>query len=240
MSLFVYKNDFMRAVLKAVSRDKYYLYFCDYIDSKRYLKFYHQCVDRYHIDMNKNARYRAKQKGLAVSQLFSYIDDTKQKIYFCLLVTEPSNEESRKEQSIFNVPLSDTRKKSTRLCLFDEYTLIKTPRIGKPPTYTFQLSDDRLSKWRMDIKHAVRQKDEMKQRQLHYNLLRVPKFNGVRKQAYKLLSLLDAERTRTYKIKHETQNFLCWVGKFKKPTLYPFDQLDHLWKKTKRKQYYYS
>lgn len=230
----------MRAVLKAVSRDKYYLYFCDYVDSKRYLKFYHQCIDRYKIDMNKNARYRAKKKGLSVSQLFSYIDDSKKKIYFCLLVTKPSNEESRKEQSIFNLPLSDATKKATRLCLFDEYTLIKTPRIGKPPTFTFMMKDERFDKWKTDIKEAVRQKDATKQRQLHYNLLRVPKFQAIRSQAYKLLSLLDAERTRAYRNHKKSSNFLGWIGQYNKPTLYLLDHIDHIWKKTKRKQYYYS
>jgi hypothetical protein len=87
--------------------------------------------------------------------------------------------------------------------------------------------ESRYQEWRKDIQEAIRKRKNMRLRQLHHELVRVPGFHEIRRQAFALQSFLRSEwiRSRGRQEEVPARAFVGFVGQKKALALLSFDEV---------------
>jgi hypothetical protein len=223
--IFKYKTQLMEYILLLVSRGGYRYWTSGVVPLKKWQAFELKMIDRYQIDRDEQQRYRARKKGLANTQLLAYprlIEKETVMIDFWLIVDTHSP-----DCLVWQLEkLTDIEK--TRITIGLDYELVQTPRKGKPPQWTWRMIESRYQEWRKDIQEAIRKRKNMRLRQLHHELIRVPGFHEIRRQAFALQSFLRSEwiRSRGRNEEVPARAFVSFVGRKKALALLSFDEVN--------------
>ena len=68
----------------------------------------------------------------------------------------------------------------------DDYELVKLPRKGRRPTWTWRMGRDLYEDWELRTKGAIYKGDDLAIRRLRLSFARMPGFHGIREQAKEL------------------------------------------------------
>ncbi|TFZ60115.1 hypothetical protein E4T25_08925 [Photobacterium damselae subsp. piscicida] len=150
--------------------------------------------DRYHIDIPPGKRqYRKKIGRTNTALVFHQTDDSKM-LTFWLFATEG-------EGMVFELEyMQDSRKKSSRISIANgDYELLRLPRPNDKARWTWVVTQEKYNILLQEIKLAIRHKKDKTLRQLHFKIVRIYGFSGMRKQGFALLNLMKKEWIRTRK-----------------------------------------
>lgn len=188
--IFEYKTDFMRSVQNLVARG-FTHYTTGIVEKTKYNAVYEKLKTQYETEMTTQQRWRARKKGFAVTHLLAFVLNDEE-IFFILLATAGQGDIHEFEK------LKDVSKKQERIEITG-YELLKMPRKGAQPAWTWRMTDNTFNFWRKRLKRAIRWKSKRFINQCVYSLSRLPKFHAIRQQAYKLIQFAKADWKRTFK-----------------------------------------
>ncbi|ELV7517781.1 hypothetical protein QMU85_002787 [Photobacterium damselae] len=158
------------------------------------LKLIYKFTDRYEVGADKARRQYAKRIGKARTALL-FLESTDSKMLtFWLFATEG-------EGIVFELEdMKDSRKKSSRISIANgDYELLRLPRPNDKARWTWLVTQEKYNDILQEIKLAIRHKKDKTLRQLHFKIVRIYGFSGMRKQGFALLSYMKKEWIRTRK-----------------------------------------
>ena len=179
------KHQAMQQVLHLVSRGGYAYWTGGTVPGKKLMAFVEKMRDRYAVDRTESQRRRARERGEANTQLVIYPLKREKRpqsddFAFFLLVDREAPEslvwQLERLQSVFK----------HRIHTPDGYELIKLPRKGQRPAWTWRMDRDLYEMWEQRIKGAIYKGDDLAIRRLRWSFARMPGFHGVRQQAKEL------------------------------------------------------
>lgn len=151
-------------------------------------------TDRYDVTRTPRQRSYAAEKGHANVLMVWLTGQDANTMMFWLLATKGDNLIYEMED------MKDTRLKSERLSVLNgEYILLKEPRRGDIPRWTWKMSEEYYNQWKDNICLAIRHRKEMTIKQLHFSLMRIYGFSAARKQGFALLRFFNNEWERSRK-----------------------------------------
>lgn len=158
------------------------------------LKLIYKFTDRYNIDADKAKRQYAKRVGRTNTALLLYKSNTTKELTFWLLSTDG-------EGLIFELEnMQDSRKKQSRITISNgSYELLRLPRPNDKARWTWVLTQEKYDYLLNEIKLAIRHKKDKTLRQLHFKIVRIYGFSGMRKQGFALLHYMRKEWIRVRK-----------------------------------------
>jgi len=230
--IFKYKTQLMEYLLLLVSRGGYCYWTSGSVPLKKWQAFELKMIDRYQTDRNEQQRYRARKKGLANTQLLAYPRLIEKEIVIDFwLIVDSKCPDCLVWQMERLKPIE-----TDRVTVGEDYELVQTPRKGKPPQWTWRMTESRYQHWRKDIQEAIRKRKNMRLRQLHHELVRVPGFHEIRRQAFALQSFLRSEwmRSRGRQEEMPQRAFVGFVGRKKALALLSFDDINRIAKRLNR------
>ncbi len=174
---------------------KGYVFFThDQVPRKAEKKLTYKFIDRYEIDATDGQRKYRTKVGRCHSRLVWFDDGKSEMISFWLLSTEG-------EGLIFEMEtMLDCRNKKTRISFLNgSYELLRMPRPNDKSRWTWKMTDNYVNEVKSQIRVAIRHHQELKLKQLHFNLVRTYGFSGTRKQGFALLNYLKNEWVRARK-----------------------------------------
>lgn len=161
--------------------------------------------------LDEQTRYRYKKKGLASVRAVYLLDESNQRVFWWLFVSDGEGLIKEMED------VKNALNKNTRV-LIAGYECLRMPRKGTDGSpWTWQISTEKYTRLEGEIVKAIRTKDFRAMRQWNYSLRRSPSFAGVRRQCYRLAARADAEWKRGAKGKSPLLKFaMGWQGRYKK------------------------
>ena len=169
--------------------------YCSYVAGEVPLKkaqdLVRKFVQYYRVDLNQNARNRAKRKGEGVATFLMYRQKNAELIHWILLVSKGEHPAYKLER------LRDAIDKQQRIKLTG-YELVRLTREGaEKPSWTWQMTSENYQGWRDRIINTVRTGDVDKVEKMLQTLYATPGFSGSRKQVKKLAQLYKNEWVRS-------------------------------------------
>lgn len=157
-------------------------------------KLIYKFSDRYHVNAIRGKRSYRKDNGKANTALVFHQTDDSQMLTFWLFATEG-------EGMVFELEdMKDSRKKSSRISIANgDYELLRLPRPNDKARWTWLVTQEKYNDLLLEIKLAIRHKKDKTLRQLHFKIVRIYGFSGMRKQGFALLSYMKKEWIRTRK-----------------------------------------
>lgn len=205
------KTSMMRQLIHLVSHG--YTFWCfGEVSPQKTEGLSYKFIERYQTTKSSQQRYRTRKRGECNVKMVFW--KTESAVLWWLLVTDGDGLIHQIEQ------LKDAKKRNQRITIFSDYELIKTPRTGDPAAWSWRMTEACSERWKNRIKSAVRQKDNMKLRQVLYSLQRIPGFRNLRREAFKFSKYTESEWKRSRKGPFpEKEIYIGWLGQFKKPDL---------------------
>lgn len=188
-------------------------------------------TDRYHIDRDRQQRWRAKQRGEANTHL-ALFESEPGRFAWWLLVTPGAGLVRDLEQ------LRDATGKKTRIMApGDDYELVQTPRSGMRASWSWRMTKEREAEWREQITAAIRHHNDSELRQAWYNLHRIPGFREARAQGLALMRFAKGEWKRSRRGDWPlTEGFIAFRGRRKTARTEPAqDAAKRAQRKTRKK-----
>ena len=181
---YLHKTDAMRQIINLVGKG-YIYYVKGVIPEEKLLDFLNKMHTNYGVYRTSQQRWRTKVKGQAVARLICWTKEDKNEVFWVLLATEGDGKVKESENLI------DVRDKKNRLTITG-YELVKLPRTGTEPCWTFRMTTDTKQMFYDDIYKAIARHQEKKIRQIIYSLLKAPGFRGVRNDVYSIKDYGDS------------------------------------------------
>ncbi|PXF32082.1 hypothetical protein WH50_06385 [Pokkaliibacter plantistimulans] len=198
-----YKTDFMRALLRAVSRGNVH-YVQGEVPRKKAEALVFKFIDRYAIDASKKQRWLAKRNGVANTRLLTLAADTD--VVSWVLLATPGEGLIHQLESLNHV--------SQKRLSLTGYEIAKMPKKNSPASWTWRMQKDTYEAWHERLTTYIRHNDMLGMEQSMNSLQRVPVFAEVRKQAYALAALAKGEWQRVQAGEYPFRDFaLGWYGK---------------------------
>lgn len=141
----------------------------------------------YAVNLDRNRRARAKQRGEGAARLFFYEHAPGQLTWVlcCTVGDHPAHRLERLRDAL-----------EDRIVLFG-YELVRLTRTGSAnPSWTWRMTDETYCAMRAEVINLARRRDGLRMRQLVHVLYRTPGFAGLRRQVGKLVALLRREHSR--------------------------------------------
>ena len=149
--IFEYKTDFMRSVQNLVSRG-FTHYTTGIVVKEKYNAVSEKLKTQYQTEMTTQQRWRARKRGFAITHLLAFVLNDEE-IFFILLATAGDGDIHEFEK------LKDVSKRHERIEITG-YELLKMPRKGAPPAWTWRMTDNTFDFWRKRLKRAIRWKSK--------------------------------------------------------------------------------
>lgn len=227
MEIFRYKVQLMESILNLVARGGYQFWTSGTVAINKAEAFALKAADRYHTNRNEQQRRRARKRGEANTRLLACPrrDEKGLVVLDWWMLVDQRSESPESLVWQMEKDLKDVKK--VRVLIGQDYELVQTPRAGQPPTWTWRMVEARVSRWRDDLRSAIRARDDMRLRQLIYSLVRVPGFHEIRRQAYGLQKLIREEwkRSRSSTETGPVIPAIGWVGRRRSAELMTLDEL---------------
>jgi len=204
-----HKTDLMRQMIRLISHG-YQYWVSGSVPASKATAMTLKFDDRYSVKATSQQRYRRKKRGEANAQLLMWPVPDSEDIQWWLLATEGTGLIHQMET------LCDGTKRSSRIEITG-YELLKTPREGNRPTWTWRMTTDNYEQWQKRLRDAVRYRRYEAIGQAIFSLRRVPGFSESRRQAFLLERLAIAEWKRSQKDEwpHE-RIYIGWLGRYQK------------------------
>lgn len=184
-SVIVHRTSLMQAVGDRV-RSGYRFYCTGTVNADRGASWVRKACRYYAVDLDRNRRARAKQRGEGCAYLLLH-EDVPGQLLWVLLVTagdHPAHELER---------LRDALDPAQRLALFGyEFVRITKPGAARP-VWTWRMTAEVYESLRTRVIDTAKRGDRHTVRQLIVSLYRSAGFYGVRSQVGRAVSLLRAE-----------------------------------------------
>lgn len=157
-------------------------------------KLIYKFSDRYYVDATKTKRDYARRIGNANVTLVFDESEQSEMLTFWLLATDGKG-------IVFDLEdMHDSRKKQSRITISnDRYELLRLPRPNDKARWTWVLTQEKYDYLLNEIKLAIRHKKDKTLRQLHFKIVRIYGFSGMRKQGFALLHYMRKEWIRVRK-----------------------------------------
>lgn len=179
------KHHAMQQVQHLVSRGGYAYWVAGVVPGRKLRAFVEKMRDRYAVDRTESQRRRARERGEANTQLVIYPLKREKRpqsddFAFFLLVDREAPEsliwQLETPQNVFK----------RRITTPDGYELVKLPRKGSKPAWTWRMTNELYTAWEERLKGVIYKRDERGIRQAWWSFARMPGFHGVREQAKQL------------------------------------------------------
>jgi len=203
-----HKTDLMRQMIRLISHGYQYWVSGSVPASKveaMILKF----DDRYSVKATSQQRYRRKKRGEANAQLLICPVPDSTELQWWLLATDGEGLIHQMEN------LCDGTKKRSRIVITG-YELLKTPREGNKPAWTWKMTTKNYEAWKTRLSDVVRHRRYEALSQAIFSLRRVPGFSESRRQAFALerFAIAEWKRTQSGDWPHE-RIYIGWLGQYK-------------------------
>lgn len=189
----LYRNQtaLMQGLLLQVSRG-FVFHFSGHVPAHKALRFAAKMHRQYGALASPQARHARRKRGgeLPVSRLFMH--PAKEGGYhWWVLAPQPLEGEQMK----------DAREQRQRLSLGEQYELMRIPRRGLPPTWTWRIRRQAREDWAEGIKRDARREHPAAIQELIARLGKMPMFAGVRRDVFALQRLAAKNWERTHRHK---------------------------------------
>lgn len=187
-AVIIHRTSLMQGVGDRV-RAGYHHFATGMVSADRVIAWVRKAVRYYAIDLDRNRRARAKQRGEGCAYLLMH-EISPGQLLWVLLVTAGDHPAHKLEQ------LRDALDPAQRLELFG-YELVRMTKAGAShPVWTWRMSAETYEALRARVIDTVRRGDTRTVRQLIVSLYRSVGFYGVRSQVGRTVALLKAEWRR--------------------------------------------
>jgi hypothetical protein len=178
------------ALLQSVSdavRHGYRYYTTGSVSHTRASSWARKAARYYAVDLDRNRRARAKQRGEGCARLLFH-EHAPGELTWVLCCTAGDHPAHKLER------LRDAH--DDRIVLFGCELVQQTRPGSAKPAWTWRMTADSYEAMRAEIISVARGRDSQRMRQLVHVLYGTPGFAGLRKQVGKLVALLRSERSR--------------------------------------------
>ena len=150
--------------------------------------------DLYLTNLSPDQRYRRKKRGLGNAHLILWQPDDSAPVLVWILMVSPGDHSAHKLEPL----LRDLNDRRSRLRIGLDYELVRHNRPGTArPSYSWQICDERLDRWRSEFRDAIRRAAFREIAQLWHSLHRIPGFARARAQAKDVARFAIAEWQRS-------------------------------------------
>lgn len=218
---FTHKTDFMRQLIKLVSKG-YFYYVEGNIQINKIAPFFMKMHEKYGVFNTNQQRYRKKLKGICSTKLLSWVNESKDTLFWVLVCTEGEGDVKKSED------LKDFRNKKTRFKMTG-YEMVQLSRVGLPPSWTWRMYETDKYSLQARIRDVIIRKNNRQMNKLIQSLVKAPGFRGVRSDVYELKKFAVSEWKRIRKDNTEcpfSSIFKGYLGKYKAGERYPVSLSD--------------
>jgi len=203
-----HKTDLMRQMIRLVSHG-YHFWVSGSVPVSKSESMILKFDDRYSVTATSQQRYRRKKRGEANARLLLWPAPDGDELLWWLLATDGEGLIHQMEN------LSDGTKRRSRIEITG-YELLRTPRVGDQPTWTWQMSAENYGAWQSRLSNAIRNRRYEAISQAIHTLRRTPGFSESRRQAFSLerYAIEEWRRSQSGEWPHE-RIYIGWLGQYK-------------------------